>query len=127
MFTLERIDHVALTVKDVHASAKWYSETLGLEQYYEGEWDGVPLMIGKGGTCIALFTAKGDSPLPPPKADTIAMMHLAFKTDRINFEEAQRQLKEKGMAFEFADHDISHSIYFSDPDGHKLEITTYEV
>jgi catechol 2,3-dioxygenase-like lactoylglutathione lyase family enzyme len=127
MFTLERIDHVALTVKDVKASAKWYKETLGLEQYYEGEWDGVPLMIGKGGTCIALFKAKGENPLPPPKADTFAMMHLAFKADRINFEEAQRQLNKKAIKFEFADHNISHSIYFNDPDGHKLEITTYEV
>lgn len=127
MFTLERIDHVALTVKDVKASAKWYSQTLGLEQYYKDAWDGVPLMIGKGGTCIALFAVKGENPKPPPANDTIAMMHLAFKADRKNFEGAQTELNKKSIAFTFSDHGISHSIYFYDPDGHKLEITTYDI
>jgi len=28
---------------------------------------------------------------------------------------------------EFQNHGIAHSIYFRDPDGHELEITTYEV
>lgn len=40
---------------------------------------------------------------------------------------AQAALRERGIAFQFQDHEVSHSIYFSDPDGHRLEITTYEV
>lgn len=84
-------------------------------------------MIGKGGTCIALFKVKGENPLPAPGWNTLAMMHIAFKADRENFEKAQEKLNEKGIKFEFADHDISHSIYFKDPDGHELEITTYEI
>jgi catechol-2,3-dioxygenase len=40
---------------------------------------------------------------------------------------AQQELKTRGVAFEFQDHEISESIYFQDPDGHELEITTYEV
>jgi catechol-2,3-dioxygenase len=55
------------------------------------------------------------------------MPHLAFRADRQNFALAQQELKQRGIAFDFQDHDISHSIYFSDPDGHKLEITTYEI
>jgi catechol 2,3-dioxygenase-like lactoylglutathione lyase family enzyme len=27
----------------------------------------------------------------------------------------------------FMDHATAHSIYFADPDGHRLEITTYEL
>jgi catechol-2,3-dioxygenase len=128
MLTLERIDHIAITVKDVESSLKWYKETLGLEQYYEGEWNGVPVMVGKCGTCIAIFKVKGENPLPSSAGkDTSAMIHLAFRADRINFEEAQTQLTDKNIRFEFSDHKISHSIYFKDPDGHQLEITTYEI
>jgi len=127
MFQLERIDHVAISVSNIENSIKWYSEILGLERYYEGEWDGVPIMMGKGGTCIALFKAEGDSPKPVPQKDTISMRHLAFRADRKNFELAQKSLKDSNIKFRFADHDISHSIYFRDPDGHEIEITTYEL
>ncbi len=39
----------------------------------------------------------------------------------------ERELKERGIDFEFEDHKIAHSIYFRDPDGFDLEITTYEI
>jgi catechol-2,3-dioxygenase len=55
------------------------------------------------------------------------LLHLAFRADRENFLAAQRELEKHGIAFEFQDHEISHSIYFRDPDGHPLEITTYEL
>jgi catechol-2,3-dioxygenase len=55
------------------------------------------------------------------------MLHLAFRATRENFVAAQRELKKRAIEFEFQDHKISHSIYFRDPDGHALEITTYEV
>ena len=37
------------------------------------------------------------------------------------------ELEAQGIAVTFQDHDISHAIYFYDPDGHQLEITTYEL
>jgi len=55
------------------------------------------------------------------------MLHLAFRADRENFRAVQQELKKRGIKFEFQDNEIAHSIYFRDPDGHKLEITTYEV
>ena len=57
----------------------------------------------------------------------LRMLHLAFRADRENFLAAQRELEKRGIEFEFQDHEISHSIYFRDPDGHALEITTYEL
>jgi catechol 2,3-dioxygenase-like lactoylglutathione lyase family enzyme len=56
-----------------------------------------------------------------------ALLHLAFRANRENFLVAQEELKRRDIHFEFEDHDISHSIYFRDPDGHRLEITTYEL
>jgi catechol 2,3-dioxygenase-like lactoylglutathione lyase family enzyme len=55
------------------------------------------------------------------------MLHLAFRANRENFLTAQGELKKRGIKFEFQDHEIAHSIYFRDPDGHQLEITTYDV
>ena len=91
----------------------------------ENMWNGVPTFIGKGKTGIALFPATQE-----PKTSTqreIRMLHLAFRANHKNFRAAQRELEKHGIKFEFQDHEIAHSIYFRDPDGHQLEITTYEV
>ena len=122
---LEGIDHVAMGVRDIERSAIWYIEILGFERLHDGMWNGVPTFIGKGNTGIALFPASHE-----PKSSAhreIRMLHLAFRANRENFFAAQRELEKREIKFEFQDHEISHSIYFRDPDGHHLEITTYEV
>ena len=122
---LEGIDHVAMGVRDVERSAKWYVDVLGFEPLHEGMWNGVPTFVGKGNTGLALFPAN-----QKPKTSAhreIRMLHLAFRADRKNFHGAQRELEKHGIKFEFQDHEISHSIYFRDPDGHQLEITTYDL
>jgi catechol 2,3-dioxygenase-like lactoylglutathione lyase family enzyme len=124
---LEGIDHVALGVRDIEQSAKWYIEVLGFERLHEGMWDGVPTFIGKGKTGIALFLASSDAKPALSVRREIRMLHLAFRANRENFLAAQRELEKRGIEFEFQDHEISHSIYFCDPDGHQLEITTYEL
>ncbi len=124
---LEGIDHVAVGVRDIKQSADWYIEVLGFERLHENMWDGIPIFIGKGNTAIALFPAKPDSKPPSLSHRERRMLHLAFRANRENFVAAQRELKNRGIEFEFQDHEISHSIYFRDPDGHALEITTYEL
>jgi catechol-2,3-dioxygenase len=111
-------------VRDVERSANWYVEVLGFERLHEGVWGGVPTFVGKRNTGIALFPASEDS--KPRGHREIRLLHLAFRADRENFLSAQDELNKRGIKFEFQDHEISHSIYFHDPDGHQLEITTYE-
>jgi catechol 2,3-dioxygenase-like lactoylglutathione lyase family enzyme len=124
---LEGIDHVALAVRDVDASLQWYIDVLGLERYHDGMWNGIPVFVGKGNTRIALFPARGEDPKTAASAGNGKMLHLAFRANRKNFLAAQNELKERGIEFEFQDHEISQSIYFHDPDGHELEITTYDL
>lgn len=124
---LEGLDHVALAVRDVRASAQWYCDILGLERYHEEEWGDHPAMVGVGGTMIALFPVQGEAPLPPPGKDVIAARHVAFRTDAAGFEEARLELIGRGIELTFQDHGLAHSIYFRDPDGHELEITTYDL
>lgn len=126
MFRLEGIDHVALAVRDVRRSARWYQDVLGLERRFEEGWGDYPAVVGVGATSIALFPVGADEPKPPDRG-TLAMRHLAFRVDRENFTRAQTALRARGVSFTFEDHGAAHSIYFGDPDGHELEITTYEL
>lgn len=123
---LEGLDHIALAVRDVEESVKWYIEVLGLERQHEGSWDGIPIFVGKGATGIAFFPAS-EAQSSLGKSDPARFLHLALRANRENFQRAQDELKERGIAFHFEDHGIAHSIYFRDPDGHELEITTYEL
>lgn len=127
-FRIGHIDHVALTVADVQRSVAWYQEVLGLERRFEEAWGDHPAVVCAGETCLALFpaTTAGDVK-PSPGTDTIAMRHFAFAVDRANFQRAQERLRELGIEPRFADHGISHSVYLKDPDGHEIEITTYEI
>ena len=114
-------------MRDVERSAKWYIEVLGFERLHEGMWNGIPVFIGKGTTAIALFPAISNAKSTSSTRPEVRMLHLAFRADHDGFLAAQEELKKRGIKFEFQDHEISHSIYFADPDGHQLEITTYDL
>ena len=117
------LDHVALSVSDQEASERFYRDVLGLERVYADVWGNVPVMMVADGSGVALFKAKPG----PEGTPAIRILHIAFRVDRASFEAAQAALAELGIPFHFQDHDVSHSIYFDDLDGHQLELTTYEV
>jgi catechol 2,3-dioxygenase len=127
MFELEGIDHVALGVRDIERSADWYVEVLGFERRYPRMWNGVPVFVARDKTAIALFPAETDEANASRAGPRNGMLHLALRANRENFIAAQQDLKSRGIAFHFRDHEISHSIYFRDPDGIELELTTYEL
>ena len=83
---LHTLDHIALAVRDVAASAAWYADVLGLKRVHADVWGDVPTMMAAGNdTMLALFPVKvapGSDPKPPPGKDVIAMRHFAFRTDR---------------------------------------------
>jgi catechol 2,3-dioxygenase-like lactoylglutathione lyase family enzyme len=128
MFQLDGIDHVALAVRDVARTTDWYLSVLGFERQHQGMWNGIPVFIGRGNTAIALFPiGTAEAPARSAGSKSGGMLHLAFRASRQDFRSAQEDLTARGIPFHFEDHEISHSIYFQDPDGHQLEITTYEV
>lgn len=120
---LEQIDHVALLCASPEATKAWYVNTLGFEHVFPES--GIPIFLRMGSTFITLFPQKGHEQAPPAKG---LMWHLAFRAATYaDFQSAQAELQARGAVFQFEDHEISHSIYFSDPDGLLLEITTYDV
>jgi catechol 2,3-dioxygenase-like lactoylglutathione lyase family enzyme len=127
MVEIDALDHVALSARDVARSAQWYAEVLGFKRLHEDKWNGIPVFVGNGDAAIALFPAAEEVGSASADRAAVRMLHFAFRTDRKNFLRAQDELKKHAIRFDFQDHDISHSIYFHDPDGHKIEITTYEL
>jgi catechol 2,3-dioxygenase-like lactoylglutathione lyase family enzyme len=124
---LQGLDHVALSVRDVEHSAQWYSDVLGFERQHEGMWNGIPIFVGKDNLAIALFPTRGNEISGRSSHSGPSILHFAFRTDHVSFLAAQQELKKRAIQFEFQDHEVSHSIYFRDPDGHEIEITTYEL
>jgi catechol 2,3-dioxygenase-like lactoylglutathione lyase family enzyme len=127
MFAVKHIDHVALTVRDVERSIAWYRDVLGLERRHKEVWGDYPVMMFAGDTGLALFQASGPVADAPDQRSSAIMRHLAFQVDRSNFEKAKEDLRARNIDFVFQDHSISQSIYFRDPDGYELELTTYEL
>lgn len=121
---LEQIDHLALRCASPEGTKAWYVSTLGFEHVHPGQWGGSPIMLRVGSTYLTLFPQKENAPVPAQGQ----AWHLALRaTTQADFQSAQAELRTKGIAFQFQDHEISHSIYFYDPDNFLLEITTYDV
>jgi len=126
-FNNEGLDHVAIAVTDLERSRRFYEDVLGLERVHD-EWD-VPVVLAANGSGLALFhedlhpSSTPDDVEPP----AVRILHIAFRLDRSGFEDARDALAERGIETRFSDHGISHSLYFDDPDGHQIELTTYEV
>lgn len=125
-FRVRRIDHVEVFVRDLEASARWYRDVLGLEE--TRRWVPEPVMIGVGGTNLALFLADAPAVGDPERGSkaTPRWHRVAWTTDEAGFGEAQAHLERMGVPYRGpVDHGTARSVYFSDPDGHPLEITYY--
>ena len=125
MFALQ-LDHVAFTVRAPEATAGWYERVLGLKRAHDMPGERYPIVLRAGMTAIALFPT--EQPPDSPSATTAAALrHVAFRTDRENFLAVVRALSDRGIPFEREDHQKCRSVYLHDPDGHEIEITTYEI
>jgi catechol 2,3-dioxygenase-like lactoylglutathione lyase family enzyme len=114
------LDHVAFAVPDQEASIAWYCKVLGLEREHENAWGAAPAVLGAAdSTGLALFRVSERRPA--------GFRHVAFRVDAAGLEEARMDLAGTGIVFEEQDHRIARSIYFLDPDGVRVELTTYEV
>ncbi|WP_103068805.1 VOC family protein [Aquimarina sediminis] len=126
-FKIEFLDHVAIRVQDIEASADWYKRVLGLKRYKMPEWGDFPIFMLTNKSGVALFPAKIDDPELEIKSKNIKIDHFAFNVTRENFKKAISRYEELGVEYNFQDHFYFHSIYTKDPDGHTVELTTIVV
>ena len=135
-FRVLQIDHVELFVPDRHEAARWYRDVLGLEilpgyQDWAADPRG-PLMVSSdgGSTKLALFEGE-----PQGSARTSGFHRVAFRVAAdafVAFLQRAEDLQLKDhlgrlvTADAVVDHVKAYSVYFCDPYGHRLEVTTYE-
>lgn len=130
---VERIDHVHVEVADRDRAADWYARVLGLTRAAELiDWADDPmgpliLSAADGHPALSLFARD----TKPPSRDTT----IAFRVAGASFLQFREALSDLGLhdragdpvtAESVVDHDLSWSIYFIDPDGNRLELTTYD-
>ena len=122
-FRVDQIDHVELFVPDRREAAAWYQRVLGLNvvagyEHWADDPRG-PLMISSDGghTKLALFQGT-----PQGSRETAGFHLVAFRVGAVNFVKFLNRLDD----LELVDHGAAWSIYFNDPFGHRLELTTYE-
>ncbi|MBS1494129.1 MAG: VOC family protein [Bacteroidetes bacterium] len=127
MIKTQRLDHIAITVKDVQKTIQWYSEIIGLERVHSDMWDGVPAFMVANGSGLAIFPANESLEDSGPAKEKYDVKHFAFRVDKENFERAKKIYKEKNLEHNIEDHEICYSIYTKDPDGYIVELTTYEI
>jgi catechol-2,3-dioxygenase len=81
-----------------------------------------PVVMAIGNVQIALFLPASERNSRPYDLNE----HFAVRVDRANFEQARKELEGRGIHFKVWDHKICLSLYFFDPDGNQIEVTTFE-
>jgi catechol-2,3-dioxygenase len=114
--------HIALFVRDPVASGAWYKDVLGMEITATRE-DGVFLSFGQKHHDIALLRAEPTPEGSDPRGQ-VNLQHYGLEIEG-GIDELRRLygalLRRKVPIVKTTDHKIGYGVYFTDPDGHRLE------
>lgn len=122
MLGIERVGHVVLRVSDVEASTAFYRDVLGMEVISVRPGLGAFLSFGTLHHDIALLQAEDGASM-----GDLGLAHVALRISGGDAElrYAYDKLKAAGVEIRSTtDHGMTHSVYFSDPDGNTLEVYT---
>ncbi|MEM9682739.1 MAG: VOC family protein [Pseudomonadota bacterium] len=120
---IHALGHVVLKVRDLDRSAAFYRDVLGLKEVARYPNRRMAFfVISDNHHDIALIET--DSAAPDAPQDAPGLAHVALKVgDSLDeLRAAKSQLDQHGVSVERqVDHHVSKSLYFSDPDGNRLE------
>jgi catechol 2,3-dioxygenase len=120
---IQQLGHVVLKVRDRERSEQFYSEVLGLP--VAARMDAPPMTFFTLGNHhdFAIMAVGPDG--PDSAANSPGLFHVAFKvgdsTDELR--RVKAHLEDLGVKISMvADHTVTHSLYFEDPDGNAIEV-----
>ena len=131
-FAVAGIDHVHIYVRDRAAAARWYVTVLGLRRDRRfAAWArevGGPLTLtaADGASHVALFEddrRAGHCSTVALRTDGEGFVAFSKRASRLPLYDKRRRAAPPRLQ----DHVQSLSLYFSDPDGNPIELTTYDV
>ena len=136
MSLIRKIHHVAYRCRDAAETVGFYREVLGMDFTIAFAEDFVPstgepdpymhvFLDAGGGNVLAFFELPTRAPMGRDPNTPAWVQHIAFSVESLSVLEATRQrLLERGIEVVGpTDHGLFHSIYFFDPNGHRLELT----
>ena len=110
------IDHVVLHVGNLERSKKFYMELLGFKVAHESSWQS---FLSCGNQQVALFEMRGDGDIHAGSE----MNHMELRLDEGEYEDVKAMLEAAGVEVQGRPGD-DRCLYFSDPDGHRLQVLT---
>jgi glyoxylase I family protein len=133
--TLSRIHHVAYRCRDAKATVEWYGRVLGLTYTTAFAEDHVPstgefdpymhvFLDCGGGNVVAFFELPQQPEMGRDPATPAWVQHLAFEVADLDaLLAAKAHIEAQGIdVLGPTYHGIFRSIYFFDPNGHRLEL-----
>lgn len=134
---ISRIHHAAYRCKDAKETVEWYAKNLNMDFVLAIAEDLVPstkapdpymhIFLDAGGGNVLAFFELPNSPEMGRDENTPAwVQHMAFEVDSMEtLLTAKAKLEANGVeVLGPTNHTIFKSIYFFDPNGHRLELAT---
>ena len=120
---VQQLGHVVIKVRDRERSEKFYTEVLGFAVAARMEEPPATFFTLGNHHDFAIMAVGADAPDAPGNCPGLA--HVAFKigdsTEQLR--RAKTHLDGLGVAIGMiADHTVTQSIYFDDPDGNEIEV-----
>jgi len=124
MFTITRLNHMVLYVRDVERSTAFYRDVLGFT--VTSEYPGRAAFLRANGSDnhhdLGLFSIGPDAP-GPTKGDRVGLYHAAWEVPSIqDLIQVRDALTRAGALVGDNDHGASLSLYAVDPDGNEFEV-----
>ncbi len=127
MIRVSGIDHAAISVRDLETSLKFYMDVLGLKiSEREYQKPGIEYFLDCGESLIGLLQGDPNGEKHLMQDSGLGGNHVSFRVPTRDFDAAVAELKKLNVTITFEKkRERSWSVYFLDPDGNKLEITSW--